>query len=116
MLTEGDVIELTTGDTVYTEIVVGNDESGGQRFVQRCVTLEDQFNYLVGKYVVTKTTQDGGRGGHGLGDIYPDGHHVFCTSLDGKYKVDFYQSGNFEARLTDKTAIGKAILTWVLIP
>ena len=119
MLQEGDIIELVAGDKVYADIpehFVYHNRRGSFTLTHHDVVLSGEFTYLLGKYVVTKTAMEGGGCGHGPHDVYPDGHHVFCTSVDGKHKVDFYQSGCFTAMLPNKTAIGKATLTWVAVP
>ena len=98
LLKEGDVIDLS-GRTVYCD----------KR--HKDITIKKSFYY----WVVYKTTYDGGGTGHGFGDVYPNGHHVFCEQLHTKRKVDFYQNGCFRNMIGDIKPIGKAERTWVLI-
>lgn len=76
--------------------------------------MNDDFDYLRGKYIIVRTSQDGGGTGHGPHDIYPDGWHVWCESLDGKHKVDFYQTGCFTAMIKDLQPLGRAEKKWVV--
>lgn len=80
---------------------------------------------FLGTYIVNKTTLDGGGAGHGAGDVYPDGHHVFAIKCDpnNEYKpldtkVEFYQTGAFNCMITpeDIQAEGKMQKTWVVTP
>jgi hypothetical protein len=83
--------------------------------ILRKAIVSGELSYLAGKYVVTKTVRDGGGTGHGPGDVYPDGHHVFCASADdGEREIDFYQTGCFSAMIEDINPIGKAKLAWVI--
>lgn len=78
------------------------------------VRLGGEFDYLRGKYIVYKTSEDGGGTGHGRYDVYPDGHHVFCFKEDDEtVQVDFYQTGCFTAMIEDIEPIGKAKMKWV---
>ncbi len=88
MLKTGDIIALKAGHRVYVE----SSESLEPVLVDAS---------LAGRYVVTKTSQDGGGvRGHDGSDIFPDGHHVFCERLDDrKTKVHFYQTGCFTAMI-----------------
>lgn len=70
--------------------------------------LDGQFEYLQGRYVVYKTTTDGGGTGHGPHDVYPDGYHVFCERLADGVRVDFYQTGCFTAMIEEIKPVGKA--------
>jgi hypothetical protein len=127
-LKEGDVIELKEGHRIYfnlpehfvyfnrvgvfdkmarTEITVGRLEKG-------MVT-----SFLEGKWIVTKTTLDGGGTGHGARDVYPNGHHVFIEreSEEGHtMKADFYQSGAFTAMILpdEIEVVGKAKRNWIM--
>lgn len=86
LLREGDVIELT-------ERQLRN--LGGPR--------------VPGRYVVYKTTYDGGGTGHGPHDVFPDGHHVHCLLLaDQSVRTNFYQTGCFNGMLRDVPAVGRA--------
>lgn len=116
MLQEGDVIELKAGMKVYANIpehfVYGN-RKGSFSLTHHDVILGGEFEYLCGKYIVYKTTFDGGGTGHGINDVYPDGHHVFCMKADDEnIKVDFYQSGCFTAMIENIEPVGKATLKW----
>jgi len=67
----------------------------------------------IGRYVVAKTAFEGGGTGHGPGDIYPDGHHVYCETLTGLHrKISFYQSGCFTNMIEYIKPVGKAKRTW----
>lgn len=118
LLQEGDVIELTTSHKVYADVpkhFCYANHRGDFSLTHHEVRLYDShFDYLRGKYVVIKTTTDGGGTGHGPHDVFPDGHHVWCESVDRKYKVDFYQTGCFTAMNTDIVPVGRAELKWVL--
>jgi hypothetical protein len=73
-------------------------------------------DFLVGRYVVTKTQETGGGTGHGPHDVYPDGHHITAQNLEHKLiKVTFYQSGSFTAMIEphEIQAVGKAKIRWV---
>jgi len=118
MLKEGDIIELKEGHTVYADIpehfVYGN-RKGSFKLTHNDVCIGGELIYLAGRYVVYKTSYDGGGTGHGPHDIYPDGHHVFCERLDDrKVKVDFYQSGCFTAMIKDIGPISRASRQWVV--
>ena len=74
------------------------------------------FGLPGGKYIVYKTTFDGGGPDGGMSynsNAYPDGHHVFCRKLDGSGSVvDFYQTGSFTALIADIEPVGSAELCW----
>ena len=116
MLQEGDVIELKAGMKVYANIpehFVYENRKGSFSLTRHDVILGGEFEYLCGKYIVYKTTFDGGGTGHGVNDVYPDGHHVFCMKADDEnVKVDFYQSGCFTAMIENIEPVGKATLKW----
>ena len=111
MLQVDDIIVLKEGMTVYADIpehFVYSNRRGSFESTRHEVTIGGQFDYLAGKYIVTKTLKEGGGTGHGPHDIFPDGHHVFCEKIiDKKIKVDFYQSGCFTAMIKDITPIEK---------
>lgn len=116
-LQEGDIIELKEGHPVYADVPKHFEflnEKGNFSMTHAKITIGGDLDYFAGRYVVTKTAFDGGGTViFGPGDVYQDGHHVFCTSLDGKERrVDFYQSGAFTAVIKDITPVGKAKLTW----
>lgn len=97
LLREGDVIEITKK---HLQIIYKN--------------ISPMYRFI-GKYVVYKTTFDGGGCGHGPHDIYPNGHHVFCKKLrDNEIQIDFYQSGCFAGLLlpSEIKPIGKAVQHW----
>lgn len=114
MLQEGDVVELKAGMEVYADIpkhFVYSNRRGDFSMTHNNITLGGQFDYLCGKYVVTKTFMGGGGQSHDGG--YPDGWHVFCVKVDDeKVKVDFYQSGCFTAMIENIEPVGKATLKW----
>lgn len=91
LLQEGDVIELD-GQRVY---MYGKETTATK-----------------GRYLVVKTTKDGGGHGHGQHDVFPDGHHVHCVKILfdelTKVEVDFYQSGCFTAMISNITPVAKA--------
>ncbi|GAB0154560.1 hypothetical protein [Marinobacterium sp. BA1] len=114
-LQEGDVIELTANHRVYAEVpchFVYANKKGDFSLTQHDVQLSGDFDYLQGKYIVTKTEMTGGGTGHGANDAFPDGHKVTCKREDGKYTVSFYQSGCFTAMIKDITPIAEATLQW----
>jgi hypothetical protein len=117
MLDEGDIIELKTGHKVYADIpehfAYGN-RRGSFKLAHAEATIGGELEYLAGRYVVTKTTTNGGGTGHGRYDVYPDGHHVYCERLDDRdVKVDFYQSGCFTCMIKDIEPVGRATRQWV---
>ncbi len=121
-LEEGDVIELNETHVVYANIpehFTCSSKRGIFTLTRHEAALGGELSYLQGKYVVTKTTFDGGSTGR---DAYPDGHHVFCRkipegksyehSLKVEHEIDFYQSGCFTAMIENIEPIGKAKLKW----
>ncbi len=121
-LKEGDVIELNESHTVYANIpehFAYSNKKGIFTLTHHKANLKGELGYLCGKYVVTKTTFDGGSSGR---DSYPSGRHVFCRkiksgelyeyNLQVEHEVDFYQSGCFTAMITDIEPIGVATLRW----
>lgn len=117
MLSEGDIIELMIGHKVYAnvpEYFLYANRKGSFKLSRGEATIGGEFSYLAGRYVVYKTTSDGGGTGHGQNDVYQDGHHVFCEKLDDRsVKVDFYQSGCFSAMIKNIEPVGKASRSWV---
>jgi len=115
-LKEGDIIVLGPKHSVYTDVpehFAYSNRRGSWELTHTNVSLDDEFSYLQGEYIVYKTTMDGGGTGHGPHDVYPDGHHVFCEKADdSEVKVDFYQSGAFTAMITDIKPVGKAKRKW----
>ena len=116
LLKEGDIIELDGRHIVYAEVpkhFVYANRRGDFTLTNAEARLKyDEFDYLRGRYVVIRTAMDGGGGRPE--DYFPDGHHVFCESLDRKYKVDFYQTGAFTAMNPDIDPVGRAELKWVV--
>jgi len=116
MLKEGDVIELKEGHNVYADVpehFVYSNRQGVFNLTHSEITIGGELCYFAGKYIVTKTVSDGGGTGHGRGDVYPNGHHVYCVKADDKsVKIDFYQSGSFTAMITDIEPVGTAKLDW----
>ncbi len=110
LLEEGDLIKIVKGHIVYTEIPKHFlDYLGDFTLTRATVEICETTAYLVGEYVVVKTTL------HGGGSTYdPDGHHVFCESVSTRRELDFYQSGCFDAINTNIKPIGKAVLKWVV--
>jgi hypothetical protein len=98
-LQEGDVFFLELGMRVYADVprhfLYGNMMRGDWSIHNGEVTIIPPLDYLVGEYVVYKTMMDGGGTGHGPGDVYPDGYHVFAERINTGEKIDFYQSGSF---------------------
>ena len=117
MLKEGDIIELKEGMSVYCEVpehfLYENRRGVFDKYAHGLITIEDHFDHLIGRYVVYKTAMDGGGTGHGVHDVYPNGHHVFAERLDDpSVKVDFYQSGCFTAMLPELKPVAKAVRRW----
>lgn len=117
MLKEGDIIELQEGHKVYADVpehFVYSNKKGSFKLCHSDVLISGELSYLSGRYVVCKTTFDGGGTGMGQHDVYPNGHHVFCERIDKpKIKVDFYQSGCFTAMIKEIEPVSKARLKWV---
>lgn len=68
------------------------------------------------KFVIEIANMEGGGTGHGLGDVYPDGWHVYARRLnaDGTYNpngevIHFYMSGDFNCKVVaeDVQVVGK---------
>jgi hypothetical protein len=118
MLKEGDIIEIKKGMTVYAEVplhfLYSNRKGVFDKKDRGDIKIDGQLAYLAGRYVVYKTCTDGGGMGHGPGDIYPDGHHVFCEKLENReHKVDFYQTGCFTVMYPDIKRVGRAEKAWM---
>jgi hypothetical protein len=117
MLQEGDIIEIKEGHKIYADIpehFVYENKKGSFKLTHNDIKVEGELKYFVGKYIVYKTTNDGGGMGSSINDFYPDGHHVFCERLDNfEVKIDFYQSGSFTAMIKDINPIGRAKRTLV---
>lgn len=117
MLQEGDIIELKEGHEVYADVpqhFLYSNRKGSFAIAHGEVEIGGELSYLSGRYVVYKTTHDGGGTGMGPHDVYPSGHHVFCERLDDpSVKVDFYQSGCFTAMIKNIEPVAKAVRRWV---
>lgn len=61
--------------------------------------LEFDTSCFAGYYTVIEAKFDGAGNGHGPKDTYPNGWHVFCTKNGDGTKVDFYQTGFFDAMI-----------------
>ena len=118
LLQEGDIFELQDGDTVYSQVpehFVYENRKGHFDLTQHEITCGNVWTHLRQRFVVVKTTHDGGGRGHGPHDVYQDGHHVFARSLeDGDVKINFYQTGSFTAMIDREVEVlSRATLTWV---
>lgn len=113
LLKKGDVIKLAKGYAVYADVpehFVYSNKRGSFNLVHERVQLAGELDYFIGTYVVLRTAMDGGGTGHGPGDVYPDGHHVFCEQLTAPHlRVDFYQTGCFTAMIEDIEVVGTAV-------
>ena len=118
MLKEGDVIHIREGHNIYADIpehFVSSNRRGCFDLTHRKVTVGGELSYLIGTYIVIKTTMNGGGTGHGSNDVYSDGHHVYCVKADNDdIRIDFYQSGSFTAMITDIEPVAEAKLTWTI--
>lgn len=118
LLEEGDVIEIKEGHRIYAYIpkhFVYSNRKGDFSLCHHDVRIGEPFEYLAGRYVVIKTSEEGGGTRHGPHDVYPDGHRVYCVKADDEnVKIDFYQTGCFTAMIPDIEPIGKATLKWVM--
>ncbi len=119
-LQEGDVIELGIGHKVYANVpehFIYQDKRGSWKLTKTDIDLSNQdFDYLRGIYVVTKTEMTGGGTGHGRHDVYPNGHKVTAKMGGDGEEVSFYQSGCFTAMISkdDIKPIGKAKQFWTI--
>lgn len=114
MLMRGDVIDLEVGHQVFADIpkkYVFSNAHGSEELVHWNVVIGGDFSHLAGRYGVYFTVWDGEVTGHGEGDSYEKGYHVFCEKVgDPSTKVDFYQTGDFVALIKDIQPIGEALL------
>lgn len=115
-LKEGDVIELRAGHKVNAIVpkhFLYSNRKGDFTLDRGNVTIGGELSFLEGRYIVVKTSMDGGGTGHGPHDVYPDGHHVYCQKSDApEQTVDFWQSGCFTAMITDIEPVGRAVMAW----
>ena len=118
LLEEGDVIELKEGHKVYADIPAHffyANRRGVFTLSHGEIVLGKEYDYLQGRYIVYKVMIEGGGQGHGVHDIYPNGHHVYCFKADDqKVLVDFFQTGCFTAMIPDIIPVGRAIKRWVI--
>lgn len=122
LLEVGDVFNVTPGMNISAHVphhFVYANRRGDFTLTRANITVDNvKFDYIIGTYVVTNTTFDGGGDDHGVLNAYPNGHHVFCERLDDGFKIDFYQTGAFVCSVPmDKIVlVGKATpkTTWVL--
>jgi hypothetical protein len=120
LLREGDVIALTDKHKVYGLMpahFIYSNRAGSFDMKRTEVDLSSPLGAgHRGRYVVLRTAIDGGGRGHGVYDIYPSGHHVWCKSIDHHtpIEVDFYQTGAFTCMIPDIQPIGRADLQWVV--
>ena len=116
-LVEGDVFEIKHGDKVYTDVpnhFIYSNRKGDWAVSRSDVLVKHGglFDFLIGKYIVTRTTFDGG-GTAMFNDEYPNGHHVFAVKVDNdRINIDFYQSGAFTAMIKNREPVGKAKITY----
>lgn len=117
-LQKGDVIEIEEGHRIYADVpmhFVFSNCKGCYDLTHHDIIVHDDFAYFAGKYVVIKTSTEGGGTGHGNHDVYPNGHKVWCVKVDDKkVMIDFFQSGCFTAMIKDIKPVGKAKLTWTI--
>ncbi|GEM_PF-2118986 len=116
LLKQGDIIELEEGHTVYAKVpehFLYSNRKGCWDLTTGAVQIKDTFEYLAGKYVVTKTSYSGGGTAHGY-DVIEDGYLVECKKLDGEDTVHFYQTGSFSALIPNIIPVGQAVVKYVL--
>lgn len=109
LLKPGDVVDLTKDHRVYAMVpchFVYSNRKGDFSMTKTDVQLDGTFEYLTGRYMVYKTLLEGGGQGMHPGDVYPDGHHVYCKKLDDpRVEVDFFQTGCFTALIPNIRAV-----------
>ncbi len=120
-VSEGDVIEIVPGMKVYTELpehfCYENRKGVWDKLANATVEVDkdDRLDtkFLLGRYIVTRTSMDGGGTGHGPGDVYPDGWHVTAQKTGRVHQtIHFYQSGSFTAVNEKVKVVGKAAQKW----
>lgn len=115
MLQEGDIIILDAGTRVYMDAPkhIIYFSYGDWELTHGEVEI-GSYNILAGKYVVYKTSEDGG-GIDGYGERWNNGHHVFCQHVQHpNLRVDFYETGSFTCVITGLVPIGRARAEWVV--
>jgi hypothetical protein len=115
-LKEGDVFEIINGDKVHTMIprcIKYSNTEGDWTLEEGVVEVSGMFTYLAGKYVVYKTTMEGG--GTCYRDVISDAHCVYAENLASGVKIRFFQRDDFTTCIKDRPAIGRAELRWVYV-
>lgn len=110
----GDIIYLDKEHVVYGKLkekLVYSNKRNSNKIIRTEVHLKD-FPIFCGKYVVVKTSFEGGD--PDPRDPYPNGHHVYCQKLSDGLEVDFYQSGCFSAMIKNIDVIGRAKNKWII--
>lgn len=113
LLQEGDVIEICVGHMIYAYVpkhFVYDNHKGDFGLTYHEVKINNQLDYLAGRYIVTQVGLSGG--GHDRDGYMPDGHCVKCVKVDDGSKIGFYQTGSFSAMIEDIDPVGKAELTY----
>lgn len=105
-----DAVKLKKGQKVYAYIPRKYAYNNGDDCLiptKIDLRIGDNINgydtsYLAGYYRVIYTMIEGGGNGHGVNDVFPDGHHVFLIKICGDDAViDFYQTGCFTAMIKE---------------
>jgi hypothetical protein len=116
-LKEGDVFFLGADLVVETQVprhFLGHP--GDFTAEKGIVKPEGELRYLQGRYIVIHAKMAGGsHGSFNSNNDYPDGHLVIAEREDGKYKVEFYQSG-FSAPINEEKipVVARAVQTWTI--
>lgn len=117
-LQEGDVFMLTEDMKVTATVPRHFAEyhaKGDFTPVKGHVYPKDELAYLQGRYIAIRTEMTGGTHGSGnANNNEPDGHLVTAMRDDGKYKIEFYQSGWGPNIVTNVPVIGRAVQHWVI--
>ena len=102
--------DLTTNTTAYwTEY-----RDGWEKKHELVFDLRVQKSLADTEFLVTRVALTGGGAGHGLHDVFPDGHRVWAKEVidlsdseftTGKRTVNFYQSGCFSVLVKPKEVI-----------
>jgi len=115
----GDVIHVTKGHKVQTKVpkhFTGGTHKGDFSLVESVVTVDGDFEYLRGSYIVIEATMAGGAIGSTVDSSYPDGWRVTCESVKDRREISFYQSGCFNCVNEEINVIGKAERVWTIVP